>query len=120
MPSPATTTSYGATGSPAEGFYVEQEYADGFISLWRTPNSTRPGEAANGIIRTVAPFNVAGTVQFKDGTTNLGGPVRVTGGFAFGPFTIPPPSPHSLTATFTPADPAAFGPSTSNTVAFTF
>ncbi|MGH3871095.1 MAG: hypothetical protein ACRDSR_06185 [Pseudonocardiaceae bacterium] len=54
VPSPATTTSYGATGSTGEGFYIEQIYADGATSLWRTPNSTRLGEIANGIIRTVA------------------------------------------------------------------
>ncbi|MGH3821352.1 MAG: hypothetical protein ACRDRA_00675, partial [Pseudonocardiaceae bacterium] len=53
VPSPAAQTSYGVVGGP-EGFYVEQVYADGFTSLWRTPNSTRPGEIANGIVRTVA------------------------------------------------------------------
>jgi hypothetical protein len=53
VPSPATQTSYGATGGP-EGFYVEQAYANGTLSLWRTPNGTRPGEVANGIVRTVA------------------------------------------------------------------
>ncbi|MGH3771574.1 MAG: hypothetical protein ACRDRW_09295 [Pseudonocardiaceae bacterium] len=53
VPSPATQTSYGATGGP-EGFTVEQVYANRVTSLWRTPNSTRPGEVANGIVRTVA------------------------------------------------------------------
>ncbi len=53
VPSPATQTSYGATGGP-EGFYVKQVYANGATSLWRTPNSTQPGEVANGIVRTVS------------------------------------------------------------------
>ncbi|MGH8917705.1 MAG: hypothetical protein ACRD0H_05090, partial [Actinomycetes bacterium] len=53
VPSPVSQTSYGAVGGP-EGFYVEQRYADGVTSLWRTPNSTREGEVANGIVRTVA------------------------------------------------------------------
>jgi hypothetical protein len=53
VPSPATTTSYGAIGGP-EGFYVKQVYADGATSLWRTPNSTLEGEVANGIVRTVS------------------------------------------------------------------
>lgn len=53
VPSPAVVTSYGAVGGP-EGFYVKQVYADGFNSLWRTPNSTLPGEVANGIVRTVS------------------------------------------------------------------
>ncbi|MGH3871092.1 MAG: Ig-like domain-containing protein [Pseudonocardiaceae bacterium] len=205
VPSPATTTSYGAAGSTGEGFYVEQVYASTVdFSLWRTPNSTRPGEIANGIVRTVAgapaptptptpaptstpaptptpiptpaptstptpaptstptpaptstptpepgavattttlsvtqiplpfglggfaipfanvaPPNAVGTVQFKDGATNLGAPVPVSGGFAFGGLVSLPPGPHSLTAVFTPTNSAAFQPSTSNTVAFTF
>ncbi len=68
----------------------------------------------------VAPFNVVGTVQFKDGTTNIGAPVPVTGGFAIGRFVSLPAGPHSLTATFIPANLAAFQLSTSNTAAFTF
>jgi hypothetical protein len=53
VPSPAVVTSYGAVGGP-EGFYVKQVYANGATSLWRTPNSTQPGEVANGIVRTVS------------------------------------------------------------------
>jgi hypothetical protein len=52
VPSPAVQTSYGVTEG-SEGFYVEQAYANGTTSRWRTPNSTRPGEVANGIVRTV-------------------------------------------------------------------
>ena len=69
---------------------------------------------------TVAPLNAAGTVQFKDGAVNLGGPVRVIAGQAVGPVSFLRESPHSLTAVFTPTNPAAFTPSTSNTVTFTF
>ncbi|MGH3684817.1 MAG: DPP IV N-terminal domain-containing protein [Pseudonocardiaceae bacterium] len=68
----------------------------------------------------VVPFNAAGTVQFKDGTTNIGAPVPVAGGIAVGGAVSLPPGPHSLTATFIPANLAAFQLSTSNTVAFTF
>jgi hypothetical protein len=53
VPSPATQTSYGATGAP-EGFYVKQSYASGATSLWRSPNSRQAGEVANGLVRTVA------------------------------------------------------------------
>jgi hypothetical protein len=69
---------------------------------------------------TVAPANATGTVLFKDGNNNLGGPVQVFGGIAVGPLTFLPAGSHSLTAKFTPANPAAFQPSTSNTVTFTF
>jgi hypothetical protein len=68
----------------------------------------------------VAPQNVSGTVQFKDGTTNLGGPVPVTAGTALGPLATLSKGPHSLTAVFTPTTPTKFTLSTSNTVTFTF
>jgi Bacterial Ig-like domain (group 3) len=68
----------------------------------------------------VAPPNAAGTVQFKDGTTNLGAPVPVAGGVAVGPVSVLSRGPHSLTAVFTPTDPTKFKSSTSNTVTFRF
>jgi hypothetical protein len=73
----------------------------------------------------VLPFahvvpHATGTVQFKDETANLGGLVPVNAGFGFGGFVVLPPGPHSLTAEFTPADPQAFQPSTSDVVRFTF
>jgi hypothetical protein len=71
-------------------------------------------------IANVAPTNAAGTVQFKDGNTNLGAPVPVFGGVAIGPFTSLRPGLHSVTVVFTPSKPAAFKSSTSNTVTFRF
>jgi hypothetical protein len=68
----------------------------------------------------VTPTNAAGTVQFKDGTTNLGNPVRATPGTVAGGISRLSPGQHTLTATFTPTDPTKFKPSTSNTVTFTF
>jgi hypothetical protein len=71
-------------------------------------------------IANVAPINAAGTVQFKDGTANIGGPVPVIGGIATPGLLLLPVGSHSLTAVFTPTNPAAFQPSTSHTVTFTF
>lgn len=68
----------------------------------------------------VAPPNAAGTVQFKDETTNLGTPVPVIAGTAIGPVSILGRGAHSLTAVFTPTNPTKFQPSTSNTATFTF
>jgi hypothetical protein len=68
----------------------------------------------------VAPSNAAGTVQFKDGTTNLGGPVPVAGGIAVGPLSILSRGSHSLSEVFTPTNPTKFKPSTSNTVTVKF
>ena len=68
----------------------------------------------------LAPANAAGTVQFNDATTNLGGPVAVLGGIAVGPVITLAPGQHQVTAVFTPTDPTKFQPSTSNTVTFRF
>jgi hypothetical protein len=62
----------------------------------------------------VAPSNAAGTVQFKDGNTNLDGPRQVFAGIAIDPLTFLNQGQHTITAVFTPADPAAFLPSMSN------
>jgi hypothetical protein len=70
------------------------------------------------LIARVSPFNAAGTVQFIDGTTPLGGPVPVFAGFALTVTTLPKGT-HSLTAVFTPTDPAAFAQSTSSPVPLT-
>jgi len=60
---------------------------------------------------------IAGTVQFKDGTTALGTPVPATSGFAFVIIDqLTTVGRQTLTAIFTPADPAAFRSSASNTV----
>lgn len=71
-------------------------------------------------VANVAPFDAKGTVQFKDGATNIGGRVPVSGGIAIGPLMNLRPGAHSLTAVFTPANLAAVKPSTSNTVTFRF
>ena len=91
------------------------------LSVTQTPRPSVVGGGGYALpIAYVAPFNAAGTVQFKDGTTNLGAPVPMAGGVAVGSFVTLPPGPHSLTATFIPANLAAFQLSTSNTVTFTF
>ena len=66
----------------------------------------------------VAPRGATGTIQFMDGTTTLGTPVPISGGFALTITTLPKGT-HSLSAVFTPTDPAAFAPSTSTPVPLT-
>ena len=55
-----------------------------------------------------------GTVQFMDGNTKIGDPVRVIRGHAL-LIAFRPPGSH-VTAVFTPAPGSRFGSSTSNTV----
>jgi hypothetical protein len=68
---------------------------------------------------TVTPAKAAGTVQFKDGTTNLGTPLTITNGAASLTTSTLTTGSHQLTAVFTPTNPAAFSPSTSPAVSLT-
>jgi len=67
----------------------------------------------------VAPINATGTVQFKDGSANLGAPVPVIARTAISVSTLRPGT-HSLSAVFTPTNPTRFQPSTSTTVTVKF
>jgi hypothetical protein len=68
----------------------------------------------------LTPRNAVGTVQFNDGTARLGRPVPVVSGVAIGPLTGLPVGRHSITATFTPTNPAVFKSSMSDAVVFMF
>jgi hypothetical protein len=63
------------------------------------------------LVAQVTPTNAAGTVQFRDGDTELGMPRPVIGGFALTVTSKLGKGAHSLTAVFTAANQAAFGPS---------
>lgn len=63
------------------------------------------------LVAQVRPTNVAGMVQFKDGATELGMPQPVLGGLALTVTSKLSKGTHSLTAVFTAANQAAFGPS---------
>ncbi|CAM3140025.1 Ig-like domain-containing protein [Prescottella defluvii] len=52
---------------------------------------------------TVAPNNASGTVQFRDGNTDIGAPVPVSGGVAELPHTFTTAGPHPIMAVFTGA-----------------
>ena len=68
---------------------------------------------------TAASGSPAGSVGFFDNGVSLGAAVPLSGGTATMPFSSTVAGPHSLTATFTPTDPAAFSPSTSTPVTVT-
>jgi hypothetical protein len=81
-----------------------------------------PNRAFEGIpvvfLTNVVPRGATGTVHLMDGTTALGAPVPVFGGFALSITTLPKGT-HSLSAVFTPTDPAAFARSASAPVPLT-
>lgn len=69
---------------------------------------------------TITPSTAVGTVQFTEGTTNIGAPVTVSNnGTASGSTSTLAPGPHQLTAVFTPANPAMFSSSTSPAIPLT-
>ena len=53
---------------------------------------------------TVAPSTASGTVQFKDGTTPIGGPVTLVNGVAILPHTFTAEGGHSITAEYSGAN----------------
>ena len=66
----------------------------------------------------VSPVAAAGTVIFYDGTTALGAAATVTNGAASLDTTGLGIGTHSITAAFTPADPATYGSSTSSPLTY--
>jgi phospholipase C len=70
------------------------------------------------LVAQVSPFTAAGTVQFTDGTTNLGS-VPVIAGQAILVTTALTAGTHTVTAVFTPTKSAAFTPSISSPVTVT-
>jgi Bacterial Ig-like domain (group 3) len=82
------------------------------------PTSVRVGDPVVLVAR-VTPSSAGGTVQFKDGSTDVGDPQTVQSGFAARLVTDFPVGIRQLTASFIPNNPAAYQPSTSNLVQLT-
>ena len=113
---PTDTTAYTPSTSPVHPY---QAYATATaITMQASPNPAFQGLLVVLTAR-VSPFTAAGTVQFRDGTTTLGAPVRVLAGQALLITSALTTGTHSLSAVFTPTNPTAFGPSTSPPVTVT-
>jgi hypothetical protein len=81
-------------------------------------SSVAQGTAVTLSARVTRP-TAAGTVQFKDGPTNVGAPVTVGNGTASQTTSMLATGPHRLIAVFTPTDPMALHRSTSPATALT-
>ncbi len=112
---PANPAVNAPSTSPAVTFVVAAVPATS-ITLTTTPASPVVQGTPVTLVATVAPATAAGTVQFKDGATNLGNPVTVSNGAASGTTATLAAGPHQLTVVFTPTDPAAASPATSPAV----
>ncbi|MDP9116171.1 MAG: Ig-like domain-containing protein, partial [Actinomycetota bacterium] len=85
-----------------------------------TASNTSPNTAQTVTLTdTVAPAAATGTVQFVDGTTNIGTPVTVTGGVATSPAMTFTAGPHHVTAVYSPQALSGYTASTSNNVDIT-
>ncbi|MFC9519121.1 beta strand repeat-containing protein [Nocardiaceae bacterium NPDC056970] len=75
------------------------------VDVATTTTLTVPPTAQTGqqvtLTANLDPANAAGTVQFKDGTTNIGNPVAVANGKATAQTTFSSAGNHSITAVFT-------------------
>jgi hypothetical protein len=114
---PTDPHAFSASTSPPVTMVVTGAAATS-VALATSPESPVSYGTPVTLTATITPLTAAGTVQFKDGTTNLGNPVAVVNGMASGSTSKLAVGRRSLTATFTPANPAAFSPSTSPPVEF--
>jgi Bacterial Ig-like domain (group 3) len=101
-----------------------------FVVTARTPTATRTVLTTSSpptitqatpvsLLATVSPAAAAGTVQFKDGTADLGSPATVSNGTASVTTLLPTVGAHQPTAVFTPTDSTAFSTSTSQAISLT-
>jgi hypothetical protein len=86
-------------------------------SLVTVPTSPQNVGTSVALNATVSPA-AAGTVQFKDGASNIGAPVTVTAGAASTSTSSLTVGSHSLTAAFTPTNTTLFAGSTSSAVTY--
>lgn len=87
-------------------------------TLTVSPSSPQTAGTTVDLTATVAPSTATGTVQFRDGTSNLGQSVSVTAATATLSTSSLAVGSRQLLATFIPTDPTAINGSTSNSVAY--
>lgn len=113
---PADPTTF--TGSQSAVLsYTVNPATNTTTTLTASPTGTAELGATVTLNATVSP-QAAGTVQFKDGSTNIGSPVTVSSGSANTTTSSLALGSHTLTAVFTSSD-IAFKGSTSNAVSYT-
>ncbi|HKR52086.1 MAG TPA: Ig-like domain repeat protein [Pseudonocardiaceae bacterium] len=98
------------------GHIVSMDVTATGTALTASPASTVAQGTPVTLTAVVTPATATGTVQFTGGTTAVGTPGTVTNGIASVTTSTLAVGAHQLTAVFTPADPAAYTPSTSPTV----
>ena len=105
-----------AAGTWTEVWSPDQASTATSSALGSSATSTTTAGPAVTLTDTITPSGATGTVQFKDGATNIGTPVTVSGGVATQSASFSTAGTHHITAVFTPAALSGFGASTSNNV----
>ena len=110
---PADTGSYQASTSAALSYTITGPSTPTTTTLASSPASPAAGDAGGNVnvtlTATVAPGGLSGSLHFFDGSTDLGVADTYTASTGVGTKAVvlnAAASPHYLTATFTPADPA--------------
>ncbi len=91
------------TDQGGRNFGVNVQVDDPSVATTTTlqvPATAKTGEPAT-LTANVGPANAVGTVQFKDGGTDIGAPVAVAGGAATLAHTFAAPGAHAISAAFT-------------------
>lgn len=114
---PANPTALSPSTSPAVTTEVTGPAVTSTTLTTSPASPAAPGTPVT-LTATITPSTAAGSVQFRDGDSNIGNPVTVSNGVASGSTSRLPAGSQSLTAMFTPTNTAAFTPSTSSTVDF--
>ena len=112
---PANADALAAPASPAYPHsLIRSAPATTSTALVTSPASSITQSSPVTLTATLTPSTAVGTVQFKDGTTDLGPRVTVSNnGTAAGTTSMLPLGRHSLTAVFIPTNPTAYSSSTS-------
>ena len=115
---PTDSAAFTGSTSPGITYVVSAPAATSTTTaLSATPASPQVSGTSVSFTATVSP-TAAGTVQFKDGSTNIGTPQTVSGGQASLATSSLTVGSHSVTATFVPTDPASFTGSTSPAITY--
>lgn len=113
---PTTATLYSSSTSSAVTFVIAGATAT-TTTLATSPTSPVVENTPMTMTATITPTAAVGTVQFRDGNTNIDGPVTVGNGTAVRNATLGVGS-HQLTAVFTPTNSAIYGASTSRSMSY--
>ncbi len=121
---PTDTATYNGSTSSALAYTVNAVVKTATTVTIPSPSASSPVAHATAITLSAAAAagvaHPAGTLQFKDGVTNVGSAIAVDGaGLATTPSFTPADGAHSFTAVFTPTDTTTYNGSTSSALAFT-